>query len=235
MWPKDVENSKVGWKMGKQNNSSLKSSLIIFFTFLMPTIFLIVGIIVYYITIPNICGKLISFDVWLFTDSKEILDILQKQDTLPPQIGSVIGIRVFWWVWLAGFITSLFFVGRWLQAKPIPSASNAVLTKREPYLMMQNVSNTLKELRQRLSCKELDDLISFVKRLEEKLSVESDFGCGKGAVIDCENNISVQLQVLVHSVTDIEVGDFDKNLRDLSVTVSHINSLLQQRTELKKR
>ena len=136
---------------------------------------------------------------------------------------------------MAGLITSLFFVGKQLQAKPEPNAANAILTKKEPYLMIQDVTDALKQLKARRNSKQLDSLIYSVKKLEEKLSVESDFGYGKSSVINCENNIARQIQFLLDTAPCIENGDFEEDLKAMNTAVMNINSLLRRRIELKKK
>ena len=185
--------------------------------------------------IPNLYGKVVSFIDWLFTDPKNIMDTLRNPDAVLPQVNTIIGMRIFWWIWLVGLITSLFFVGRQLQTKPESNAINAILTKKEPYLMMQDVSDALKQLKAQRKSSQLDSLIYSVKKLEERLSVESDFGYGKNVVINCENNIAKQIQFLLDSVPYIENGNFEDNLKAINAAVMNINSLLHRRTELKKR
>ena len=138
------------------------------FVFVIPVIILLIGVIAYFIVIPNIYGRVVSFFDWLFTDPQNIIDTLRDPNAVLPQVNSIIGIRIYWWVWLAGLITSLFFVGKQLQAKPEPNADNAILTKKEPYLMIQNVTDVLKQLKTRRNSKQLDSLIYSVKKLEEK-------------------------------------------------------------------
>lgn len=205
------------------------------FVFVIPVIILLVGVIAYFIVIPNIYGRIVSFVDWLFTDPQNIIDTIRDPNAVLPQVNSIIGIRIFWWVWLAGLITSLFFVGKQLQAKPEPNAANAILTKKEPYLMIQDVTDALKQLKARRNSKQLDSLIYSVKKLEEKLSVESDFGYGKSSVINCENNIARQIQFLLDTAPCIENGDFEENLKAMNTAVMNINSLLRRRIELKKK
>lgn len=205
------------------------------FVFFIPVIILLIGVAAYFIVIPNIYGKVVSFVDWLFTDPENIISTLRDPNAVLPKVNSIIGIRIFWWVWLAGLISSLFFVGKQLQAKPEPNAANAILTKKEPYLMIQDVTDALKQLKTRRSSHQLDSLIYSVKKLEEKLSVESDFGYGKSAVINCENNIAIQIQFLLDTVPCIENGDFEENLKAMNTAVMNINSLLRRRIELKKR
>ena len=203
--------------------------------FAIPVFILFVGIVAYFIVVPKDYSRVISFFDWLFTDPQNIVDTLHDSHMVMAQINSIIGIRIFWWVWLAAFIASLFFVGKQFQTKPAPDAPNAILTKKEPYLMIQDVMDALKQVKKRSSSKQLDSLIYAVKRLEEKLSVESDFGYGNTAVIHCENNIANQLQFLLDTVSCVENGNFEQNLDAMSTAVTNINSLLRKRTELKKR
>lgn len=136
---------------------------------------------------------------------------------------------------MGALIGSLFFVGKQLQAKPEPNAPNALLTKKEPYLMIMDVTEALKQIKMRQNSKKLDSLLYSVKKLEEKLSVESDFGYGKGAVISCENNIARQIQFLVETAPFIENGNLEENIDAMNTAVMNINSQMRKRIELKKR
>jgi len=204
------------------------------FVFFVPVIILFVGVVAYFVVIPNIYGRIVSFVDWLFTDPQNIVNTLRDPNAVLPQVNSIIGIRIFWWIWTAGLIASLFFVGKQLQAKTEPNATDAICIKKEPYLMVLDVSAALKQLKIRRSGKQLDSLIYAVKKLEEKLSVESDFGYGKSAVINCENNIVRQIQFLLDTVPYVENGDFEENLKAMNTAVMNINSLLRRRVELKK-
>lgn len=205
------------------------------FVFFIPAILFFIGVIAYFIIVPNIYGQIVSFIDWLFTDPQNIISTLRDPDAVLPQVNSIIGMRIFWWVWLAGLITSLFFVGKQLQSKSETNAPNAILTKKEPYLMIQTVSDALKQVKAHSHSKQLDSLIYAIKKLEEKLSVESDFGYGQNAVISCENNIARQIQFLVDIAPCVENGDFEENIKAMNTAVMNINSLLRRRIELKKR
>lgn len=205
------------------------------FICIIPMFLLSIGVIAYFIVIPNIYGKVVSFIDWLFAVPQNIINTLRDPNMVLPQVNSIIGMRIFWWTWLVAFITSLFFVGKQLQTKPEPNAINAIFTKKEPYLLMQDVMDLLKQVRVRNNSKQLESLIYAVKKLEEKLSVESDFGYGKGAVINCENNIAQQIQFLLEVSKHIEDGDFEENINAMNMAVANINSLLRKRIELKKK
>lgn len=203
--------------------------------YIAPILILFIGIIAYFIVIPKIYGNVVSFVDWLIADPQNIIDTLRDPNAVLPKVHGIIGIRIFWYVWLAAFITSLFFVGRQLQKKPEPNATNALLIKKEPYLLVQDIMAELKKTKLRISNKELDAFIYSIKRLEEKFSVESDFGYGKEAVIRCENNIAKQLQFLLEAVPCLDEDNLIDSLSTLKEAVSNVESLLRRRTELKKR
>lgn len=203
--------------------------------FPVPVIIFLIGVIAFFIVVPNIYGNTVSFIDWMISDPQNIIDTLRDSNVVLPKVYGIIGIKFFWWVWLACLIASLFFVGRQLHAKPEPNAANAILTKREPYLMMQDVYDALKSLKARTNDKRLDAVLYAAKRVEEKLSVESDFGYGKDIVINCENNIAKQLQFLLDIIPVADNGNIEENMKAINTAISNINSLLRKRTELKRR
>lgn len=205
------------------------------YIFLIPIAILLIGIIAYFVVLPSIYGKIVSFIDWLFTDPQNIMDTLREPGIVLPKINSIIGLRIFWWLWLAGFIASLFFVGKQLQTKPQPNASNAIFIKKEPYLAIQDLSAKLKVIGLKINNREFDDLCRTVKLLEERLSIESDFGYGKGSIISCENNIAEQIQFLLDSCQNLETDNMTETVQAMNIALSNINSLLRRRIELKKK
>lgn len=205
------------------------------FIFVLPAIIFFIGLIAFFVVLPSTYGKVVSFTDWLFTAPQNVIDTLRDSNIVLPKVYSIISIRIFWWIWLAGLIASFFFAGRQLHAKPELNEANAILIKKEPYLMIQDVSGFLKQLKARTSSQQLDALLYEVKRLEEKLSLESDFGYGNITVIHCENDIAKQLQFLIDAIPNVENGDLGENLNVINTSVMNINSLLRRRMELKKR
>ena len=203
--------------------------------FAAPIILLLMGAIAYFIIIPSIYGQVVSFIDWLVSDPENIIETLRDPNAAFGKANYIIAIRIFWYIWLAGFIASLYFVGRQFQKKPEPNAVDALLVKKEPYLMVQDIAAGLKEVALTNKDVELKKFISSVKRLEERLSIESDFGYGKSSVINCENEIARQLQYILESVPYITSGDMSANIMELNKALTNINSLLRKRTELKKR
>ncbi len=203
--------------------------------FFIPIIFLLVGLVAYFIIIPMIYGQTVSFFDWLFTDPQNIIVVLQNPYTALSKAHLITEIRIFWYIWLTGFTVSLFFVGRQLNHKPAPTAVNAILAKREPYLLVRDVQDSLKATQAYVNCDEFFSLLYAVKCLVEKLSVESDFGCGNISVTTCENNIAKQLQVLSELANHVDKSNATETVKKMQLTVNGIHALLRRRAELKKK
>lgn len=203
--------------------------------FAVPIIFLLIALVAYFIVIPHIYGQIVSFGDWLCSDQQNIINTLRNSQTAFSKVNYIILIRVFWYVWMAGFIASLFFMGKQLQKKPETNAENAILVRKEPYMLALDITEALKHEYQKNKNKEIKNFLVTFKRLEERLSVESDFGCGKNNVIECENNIAKQLQYLLKAVPYLSNGNIDENIFELNKAVVNINSLLKMRIELKKK
>lgn len=200
--------------------------------FAIPILFLLVGVIAYFIVVPALYGRVVSFIDWLFSDPQNIIDTLRDPDTAFSRWNVMVGIRIFWWVWLAGFITSLFFVGKQLHAKPQANSPNAIFRGKEAYHAMLDVQDGLKQLRSRYPNKQLDELLYLVKTLEEKLSIEQDFGCGDDATTRCENNIAKQIEYLLDTLSAIEEQNLDECINAMHIAAEHISALLRRRTIL---
>lgn len=208
------------------------------FVFVIPAAILIIGLAAYFIVIPGIYGQVVSFIDWLFTDSSNIISTLRNPSTVLSQINSIIAVKIFWWIWLASLICSLFFVGKKIQNKTEPIVDNIILKKNNPYLMIKIIHNSLSELKindSENNSKELNLLIYKIKKLEEKVSVESDFGYGDRFVIDCEINIIKQLQFILKQISQMEKDTLEKKIKEIHVAVINIDDLLQERTILKKK
>lgn len=202
--------------------------------FLLPVVILLIGIIVGMVLYSIDNEKMISFIYWMYADLKYIFNGGQVSNIKLPESSSIIGIRLLCWLWIASFIISLFFVSKRLHKGSRFFASDAILKKREPYLMVENLNKTLRKINMEINNSELDSLISKIIIIKEKLSVESDFGVGIQEVIDCENEIARQLQVLSTTIQNIKVNNIEESINALNIVIVDINSLLQQRTELKR-
>ena len=208
------------------------------FVYAAPLIILLAGLIaaVIIFTLMSIyADRAVSFADLLFSNPLNIIDTLQDFGSLLPQPWIIIAIRIFWYVWLAFFIASLFFVGRRLHFKSPPIASNAELIKKEAYFLAKEVGENIRLAKQNHNDKALDGLVYALKKLEEKLSTESDFGHGKNEIISCENNIAQQLRFLREASSSAGNGDLQTNIKEMNTAITNINNLLERRREMKKR
>lgn len=207
--------------------------------FVIPAVILIIGLAAYFIVIPGIYGQVVSFIDWLFTDSSNIIGTLRNPSAVLSQVNSIIAAKIFWWIWLASLICSLFFVGKKIQNKTEPIADSIFLKKNNPYLMIKKIYNSLNKLKMEDSVnnnKELNFLIYKIKKLEEKISVENNFGYGDRSVINCEINIVKQLQFILKQISQMEKDiTLEEKIKDIHVAVINIDDLLQERTILKKK
>lgn len=202
------------------------------FIFAMPLILIAVAIAVYFILIPQIYGETISVIDWLMADSKKIIGMLSKGNVSLPQMRGIFMLEIFWWIWSALFVTSLFFVGKRLQNPEEKFVDNAALIKNEPYIAVQNV---LDVLRQYPTTDKLEEVINSVKKLADRLAIESSFGQGDSNIIDCEKNIATLLNSLSNFAENFQVGDSAENAEKIMEVVKNVNSLLSLRTNLEKR
>lgn len=142
---------------------------------------------------------------------------------------------IVWLIWFIALIISLFSVGKYLQKKPEISCKNVSLQKKTLHLKVMEVYDILNQLKKRKNYKNWDFLLYEIKKIEERLSIESDFGYGKGDIINCENEISKQIQALSDITSNIEIGNIEENSDKINKILGNINLLLNKRMELKKR
>ena len=202
--------------------------------FFMPLVIFFVGILAYFLIIPNIYGKSVSFFDWLFSDTETIVRTLRDANVVFEQVNGIVAIGVFCWLWLASFILSLFFVGRKLNAQAEPMTS-LKKSKQELFFTVQNINFIIGNLRKKYATQEMDDFSYAMKQFENNLSIETDFGYGNSSVIKFENDIAEKIRELKISVTNAEIGNISDNIRKSNSILKNINSLLKQRSELKKR
>lgn len=213
-----------------------KNKIKIIFLLVILAIFLLIWIIIDFTVIPNIYGEDVSFFNLLFTDPQKILNTLDDSDAILSGVAMASGriISLVMKIWMIGFIFVLFLLGR--EFHMISKTGNVTgnCSSIKPYLIVQNVNAKLEQLVDFEHSKESKKLIYSLKCLEERLTVESDFGYGDAKVIECETDVIHQLQYLSDSVLNINEGNFNENVSDLRIIILNINSLLQKRSELKK-
>lgn len=115
-----------------------------------------------------------------------------------------------------------------------PNTTDTILINREPYLLAQEINSRLRLLKTSLSSKKIDALIYTAKCLEERFSIESDFGYGDRDIINCENEIAEKLQCILDIILHIGEKELYQNIKILDEAIAEVNFLLNRRKELKK-
>lgn len=200
--------------------------------YLVPVLIAIIYVVTYLIIIPNSYEKAVSLIEWLFTNPMEIAESLKDPYTLLTPIYKVYALKIFNWILVVGFITSLYFIGRTIHFKKPETNPNAVLTGNMPYLRSIEILEEVKQIQNMYS----KQVIPFVKRLNERLKNESSFGIGNNNVINCENEIASMLDIIESNISALQNEKTAAVAsRNISACCKKIDTKLKLRIELKKK
>lgn len=200
--------------------------------YLVPVLIAIIYIVTYLIIIPNSYEKAVSLIEWLFTNPMEIAESLKDPYTLLTPIYKVYALKIFNWILVAGFITSLYFIGRTIHLKKPETNPNAILTGNMPYLRSIEILEEVKQIQNAHS----KQVLPLVKRLNERLKNESSFGIGNNNVISCENEITSMLDIIESNISALQNEKTAAVAsRNISACCKKIDTKLKLRIELKKK
>lgn len=200
--------------------------------YLVPVLIAIVYVVTYLIIIPNSYEKAVSLIEWLFTNPMEIAESLKDPYTLLTPIYKVYALKIFNWLLVAGFITSLYFIGRTIHFKKPETNPNAILTGNMPYLRSIEILEEIKQIQNTHS----KQVLPLVKRLNERLKNESSFGIGNNNTINCENEIASMLDVIESNISALQNEKTAAVAsRNISACCKKIDTKLKLRIELKKK
>jgi uncharacterized membrane protein YfbV (UPF0208 family) len=132
------------------------------------------------------------------------------------------------------FVTSLFFVGKHLQERRPDVNPVSILKGKQAYFIILEIASILETLNRKEENTELKHTKEKVKRLEERLKMETEFGYGNRSVIHLENDISTHLIEMKKLVSNLEAGR-EVSISELENSALKVNELLQRRVELKRR
>lgn len=200
--------------------------------YLAPILIAIIYIVTYLIIIPNSYEKAVSLIEWLFTNPMEIAESLKDPYTLLTPIYKVYALKIFNWILVAGFITSLYFIGRTIHFKKPETNPNAILTGDIPYLRSIEILEEVKQIQNAHS----KQVLPLVKRLNEHLKNESSFGVGSNNVVNCENEIASILDIIESNISALQNEKTAAVAsRNISACCKKIDTKLKLRIELKKK
>lgn len=200
--------------------------------YLVPVLIAIIYIVTYLIIIPNSYEKAVSLIEWLFTNPMEIAESLKDPYTLLTPIYKVYALKIFNWILVAGFITSLYFIGRTIHFKKPETNPNAILTGNMPYMRSIEILEEVKQIHNTHS----KQVLPLVKSLNERLKNESSFGIGNNNVISCENEIASMLDTIESNISALQNEKAAAVAsRNISAYCKKIDTKLKLRIELKKK
>ena len=204
--------------------------------FSIPFVIALIVLIIYSFIIPKTYGNAVSFIDWLFSNPENIVDTLRDPNMVLPRVYNIIFLKVGTYVLTIVFITSLFMVGKQLHRKNEPDNLDALLKGKEAFFNAMKISAALKEAKGKINNMDIEKLSHKMKILQEKLSIESDFGYSNKSITDCENEIAHLLDHLYNMAnaltSDEKMMVYQSNINEC---ISRIQALLNQRTEMKKR
>lgn len=204
--------------------------------FVLPFLIALAGAVVFYVVLPIVYGRMVSFLDWLFGDPENIIRTLRDPGRVLPHFYAILLLRACAFVLSAALIASLFFAGRELQRKKAPGAAGALLKGKEAYFLAMDVSAELAQTRRRLKTQDFGEVPDKIRLLDEKLMYESDFGYGGEAVTGCENEIAQRLSSLQNMLKELPGNDtFPEKLERVGESADRISELMTRRTEMMKK
>jgi len=200
--------------------------------FVIPVVIAAIYVIIYLILLPNLYGKTLSIANWAITNPEEVIEKLQDQNAVFLPIYKIWAFRIFLWLLWAGFIGSLFNLGRVLQNKKPEYNINGLMRDKEPYYKAMEIYDSVNTL----SDAKTKNARVATRNVMERLRNESAFGVGDASVINCENDIARCLLEIEESIPALYN---EKSASDASNVIvadcKTIMAKLRIRTEMKKK
>lgn len=201
-------------------------------TYITPLIFLLVGGIALVNILLSNYMRAISFIDWLWNGPTNLLDVAHDTDMIMSYVYRIIFTRVFWFVWLIGFVMSLYLLGHHLHNKKDDISRNGLLHGNQAVSMFKSISDKYTMILQE---DENKNLSKKMKILSERFSYESEFGYGNDEIISCENLIKCQLDILDEYVDDLYIESTAEKQMNILCVLNDIDVLLSRRADMKKR
>lgn len=136
------------------------------------------------------------------------------------------------WTLFAGLIATLFWLGFRLHFDKAPIREDAKLTCKDPSIKAMS----LREEIAAISSQDVSAAKAAVHSVYERLKNESDFGSGKDAVINCENEIAACLDAIEAAIPALSSAETNAEATaTIETNCTKIMGKLKVRIELKKR
>jgi hypothetical protein len=165
--------------------------------FVIPVVIAAIYVIIYLVLLPNLYGKSLSIANWAITNPEEVIEKLQDQNAVFISVYKIWAIRILMWLLWAGFIGSLYNLGRVIQNKKPEYNINGLMRDKDPYYKALEIHESIKTIQDNKA----QEAKVAVRNVMERLKNESAFGIGNTGVINCENDIAKCLKDIENSVS----------------------------------
>ncbi len=198
----------------------------------------IVWIIIFAIIIPILYEKFLFVTNWVLEDGdfQELTEIFKNLINDPSKIGqgvtSALIFLVINWTLFAGLIATLFWLGFRLHFDKAPIREDAKLACKDPSIKAMS----LREEIAAISGQDVTAAKAAVHSIYERLKNESDFGSGKDAVINCENEIADCLDAIEAAIPALSSAETNAEATaTIEANCRKVMGKLKIRVELKKK
>lgn len=198
----------------------------------------ITWIIIYGIIIPILYDKFIFVTKWVLEefDFNELISAIKETITDKDKVGTALVTGIIFlavnWILFAGLIATLFWLGFRLHFDKAPIREDAKLACKDPSIKAMS----LREEIVAISGQDVTAAKAAVHSIYERLKNESDFGSGKDAVINCENEIADCLDAIEAAIPALSSAETNAEATaTIEANCNKIMGKLKIRVELKKR
>ena len=197
----------------------------------------VVWVIIYAIAIPLLYGKFIFVTKWVMKSDfwelvREIESTITNVELVWKAFVKAIIFLAVNWILFAGLIVTLFWLGFRLHFDKAPIREDAKLTCKDPSIKAMS----LREEIAAISSQDVSAAKAAVHSVYERLKNESDFGSGKDAVINCENEIAACLDAIEAAIPALSSAETNAEAKaTIETNCTKIMGKLKVRMELKKR
>lgn len=160
----------------------------------LPFVIAFAYVMIYAVYLPHVYDRTVSAIDWALLHPSDLLEAVSSSEHVFPAIYKLLCWKILNYVFYAGFIASLYALGRKLHKSKPEYAVGAGLKEKEAYELSMQVYGEMKSL------SVSKEVLHAVKNVNDRLKNESDFGYGSPKVIQCEKEIESLLNLIASNM-----------------------------------
>ncbi len=154
------------------------------------------------------------------------LTLYRQEISVTGVLSAIVLLAILRWGMIAGFIVSLFILGRKLHFKKARYADNAILRDRQAYVQAQRLLDEIETI------PESDPAWEAMRTVTEHLRNESDFGIGQPQAIQYEQEIAALLHQIEEMIPKLQNAETHNTaVENIRLCCTKIIKRLKLRTE----